>query len=53
MAKYKDINRFFNEWKMTFLSDGPFETQEELNAIKQKMTNPDDFMVSSKCQVFD
>ncbi|KAK2558535.1 hypothetical protein P5673_019255 [Acropora cervicornis] len=42
--KYKDINRFFNEWKMTFLSDGPFETQEDLNAIKQKMTNPDDFM---------
>lgn len=37
---------------MTFLSDGPFETQEDLNAIKQKMTNPDDFMVSSKYQVF-
>ena len=35
---------------MTFLSDGPFETQEDLNVIKQKMTNPDDFMVSSKCQ---
>lgn len=32
---------------MTFLSDGPFETQEDLNAIKQKMTKPDDFMVSS------
>lgn len=42
--KYRDVNRFFNEWKMTFLSDGPFETQEDLNAIKQKMTNPDDFM---------
>lgn len=37
---------------MTFVSDGPFETQEDLNAIKQKITNPDDFMVSSKCQVF-
>lgn len=43
-TKYEDIDRFLNEWKLTFLSDGPFETQEDLSSIKQKMTDPDDFM---------
>ena len=44
-TKYDDIERFFNEWKMTFISDGPFEAQKDLDIIKKKMTNPDDFMV--------
>ena len=44
-SKYDDIERFFNEWKMTFTSDGPFETQDDLRKIAKKMTNPDDFMV--------
>lgn len=45
-AKYDDIERFFSEWEMTFTSDGPFETPEERSNITEKMTKPDDFMVS-------
>lgn len=43
--QYSDIERFFNEWKMTFISDGPFNSEKELSDIKEKITKPDDFMV--------
>lgn len=43
--KYRDIERFFNEWKMTFHSDGPFKTEQDLQLLGEKMTKPDDFMV--------
>lgn len=43
--KYRDIERFFNEWKMTFHSDGPFKTEQSLQFLGEKMTKPDDFMV--------
>lgn len=43
--KYQDIERFFNEWKMTFHSDGPFKTEQDLHFLSEKMTKPDDFMV--------
>ena len=43
--KYQDIERFFNEWKMTFHSDGPFKTEQDLQHLDEKMTKPDDFMV--------
>ena len=43
--KYQDIERFFNEWKMTFHSDGPFNTEQDLQQVAEKMTKPDDFMV--------
>ena len=43
--KYQDIKRFFNEWKMTFTSDGPFSSEQDLSALEKKMTKPDDFMV--------
>jgi len=42
--QYSDIERFFNEWKMTFISDGPFNSEKELSDIKEKITKPDDFM---------
>ena len=43
--KYQDIERFFNEWKMTFHTDGPFQSEQDLQILSQKMTKPDDFMV--------
>jgi len=43
--KYRDIERFFNEWKVTFHSDGPFKTEQGLQLLGEKMTKPDDFMV--------
>lgn len=43
--KYQDIERFFNEWKMTFHSDGSFKTEQDLHFLSEKMTKPDDFMV--------
>ena len=43
--KYRDIERFFNEWKMTFHADGPFQNEQDLQLLSQKMTKPDDFMV--------
>lgn len=46
-TKYDDIERFFNEWEMTFTSDGPFEAQKDLDIIRKNMTNPDDFSVRS------
>ena len=45
--KYRDIERFFNEWKMTFQSVGPFNTEQDLQLVREKMTKPDDFMVSN------
>lgn len=36
---------FFNEWKMTYTSDGPFETEHDRANINDKMTHPDDFQV--------
>jgi len=30
---------------MTFISDGPFNSEKELSDIKEKITKPDDFMV--------
>ena len=45
-GKHHDIERFFNEWKMTFTSDGPFKTEKDLSEISEKMTKPDHFMVS-------
>lgn len=44
--KYKDIERFFNEWKMTFKSDGPFTSEQDLGNLEKAMTDPDDFMTS-------
>ena len=44
-TNHSNIERFFNEWKMTFRSDGPFETEEDQNELTQKITEPDDFMV--------
>lgn len=52
-AKYDDIERFFSEWEMTFTSDGPFETPEERSNITEKMTKPDDFMVSVECHQYN
>ena len=43
--KYRDTERFFSEWKMTFQSDGPFKTEQDLQLLSEKMTKPDDFMV--------
>lgn len=43
--KYRDTERFFSEWKMTFHSDGPFKTEQDLQLLSEKMTKPDDFMV--------
>lgn len=43
--KHQDIERFFNEWKMTFTNDGPFKTEQDLRTLSKKMTKPDDFMV--------
>lgn len=45
--KYKDIERFFNEWKMTFKSDGPFTSEQDLGNLEKAMTDPDDFMVGT------
>lgn len=45
--KYKDIERFFNEWKTTFKSDGPFTSEQDLGNLKKAMTDPDDFMVGT------
>ena len=45
--KYKDIERFFNEWKMTFESDGPFTSEQDLGNLEKAMTDPDDFMVGT------
>lgn len=36
---------FFNEWEMTYISDGLFETEQDLANISEKMTHPDDFQV--------
>ena len=41
----EDNERFFNEWKMTYKSDGPFNTENDLSLVSAKMTKPDDFMV--------
>lgn len=30
---------------MTFHSDGPFKTEQDLHFLSEKMTKPDDFMV--------
>ncbi|XP_073232650.1 uncharacterized protein [Porites lutea] len=37
---------FFNEWKMTYTSQGPFETEHDRANINDKMTHPDDFQTS-------
>lgn len=42
---YQNTERFFNEWERTFQDDGPFETEEDLRILSEKMTNPDDFEV--------
>ena len=44
-TEYQNTERFFNEWQMTFQDDGPFETEEDLRILSEKMTNPDDFKV--------
>ncbi|XP_058946236.1 uncharacterized protein [Pocillopora verrucosa] len=44
--EYKDIERFFNEWKMTFKSDGPFTSEQDLGNLEKAMTDPNDFMTS-------
>ena len=36
---------FLNEWKMTYTSNGPFETEHDRTNINEKMTHPDDFQV--------
>ena len=46
--KYPDIERFFNQWKMTFHSDGPFKTEQDLQLLDEQMTKPDDFMVRTR-----
>ena len=50
--KYKDIERFFNEWKMTFESDGPFTSEQDLGNLEKAMTDPDDFMVRTLLKSF-
>lgn len=50
--KYKDIERFFNEWKMTFESDGPFTSEQDLGNLEKAMTDPDDFMVGTLLKSF-
>ena len=44
-TEYWNPERFFNEWQMTFQDDGPFETEEDLRILSEKMTKPDDFEV--------
>ena len=50
--KYKDIERFFNEWKITFERDGPFTSEQDLGNLETAMTDPDDFMVGTLLKSF-